>query len=241
MVATLTPWLGIISGASARQLGVEFVPKTWRQWLVGPVQEQGAGLDTGFVDDLLGQFPTNQIRRADLAQLALRDMDDLANLRLLIATLMWGRGKKNGRMLPHMMATLSATERAYTLRRTGELAATGDAARAYRAWNLPGLGPPFFTKWFWAAAGLGSPERRLLVLDSRVRASLRALGWDSAYAAGTRERASRYAAYVGAIHRWATLLSHSHVPVSGEDVECALFQAAGAFTRLVRRSHSPLD
>lgn len=74
---------------------------------------------------------------------------------------------------------------------------------AYISFRLSGVGPAFYTKWFWASM-LGT-ELRLapLILDARVWRSLAALRWDSRAAAGSRHWGDRYVAYLEAMHRWA--------------------------------------
>jgi hypothetical protein len=59
-----------------------------------------------------------------------------------------------------------------------------------------------------------------------------ALGWNSILAAGTNKRAIRYEAYVVAAHSWAKTIMTDSFPVSGEDIECALFMADGDLSRL---------
>lgn len=192
-----------------------------------PVAQGGAALDREEVDSLLARFPDELISRRDLCRLARYDDTPAANRRLFIATLIWGRGKSNGRMLPGLMSALRSERCDETLRATSELVEVANLVGAYRRWNLPGLRDAFFTKWFWAAAGRRDVELRALVLDGRVWRSLGAIGWDSIDASGSRRRAHRYLAYVECVHRWAEDLSSTSRQVSAEDVEYVLFRANG--------------
>ncbi len=93
---------------------------------------------------------------------------------------------------------------------------------AYASFRLSGVGPAFFTKWFWASTLDAELSLTPLILDARVWRSLGSLGWDSRTAAGSRHWRNRYVAYLEAMHRWAAL-----VEVSPEELEWALFTSAG--------------
>jgi hypothetical protein len=222
IVAHLSKTLTSISGMSARQSPIGFVPETWRAWLVPSIEDGGAGMAPAVLDAIFTRFP-GWIDRAGLQDLAAES----DNLTLLIGTLAGGRGRRNARMMPHIVRTLTSPNRDDVLNLTADRAAVADAVGAHRAWTLPGLGEPFFTKWLWAASLRNLTGQRLLVLDSRVRRSLRNLGWDSRDAPGGKSPADHYAAYVEAASRWAEMLSTPPLPVFPEDVECALFAANG--------------
>jgi hypothetical protein len=147
---------------------------------------------------------------------------------LLIATLIWGRGKKNGRMRDAIVRTLTHPNRDQVLEQTAELAQRSAVADAYAAWALPGLQAPFFTKWLWAASCL-TPPSCCLVQDKRVWNSLGALGWDSLAASGRRDWPSRYAAYVADVHECAGQIGKG---VSAEDIEYTLFWINGKLDHL---------
>ena len=217
-LARLAPYAVPIAGAARRHSAVSFVAETWREWLGEAGLEDVAGR-------VIGRFQDGTIDRENLRQVA---RDGSGDLDLLVATLIWGRGKSNGRMRPHIVAALRSDRRDEVLRETGRLAATGQPAAAYRAWSLPGLRAPFFTKWLWAASERGEPEVRPLILDARVWISLGDLGWSSLEAAGgSRRWPDRYAAYVESCHDWAAQLSDTGRDVSAEDIEYALFRANG--------------
>lgn len=198
-----------------------------------PVAQGGAALAREEVESLLERLPDQLISREDLAGLAREDDTPAADRRLFIATLIWGRGKSNGRMLPGLMSALRSERCAETLCATSELVEAADLVGAYRRWDLPGLQEAFFTKWFWAVAGRRDVELRALVLDGRVWRSLGAVGWNSIDAAGSRRRADRYLAYVEDVHWWADDVSSTARRVSAEDVEYMLFRANGALELLM--------
>ncbi|MCW2551815.1 MAG: hypothetical protein JWR78_1596 [Mycobacterium sp.] len=148
-------------------------------------------------------------------------------LALLIAVLVWGRGKRNARMRDPILKTLTHEHRDEVLANTAELAQAGRVAEAYKAWKIPGLQAAFFTKWLWAATA-STPDQCCLVLDSLVWRSLGAFSWNSREAAGgDRSWAARYAAYVEDVHLCAAQLN-----VRAEDVECALFRMKGNLATL---------
>ena len=221
-LSILAPYSEQIRGCADDQT-IQFVPATWRRWL------EQARWSPDQTDELLGRFGET-VDRAQIRDLAMSINDDWARQRLLVATLIWGRGKSNGRMRDHIVGLLRCPDLDQGLAASATLAAAGQPAAAYRTWQLPGLREPFFTKWLWAASTAGPPENRCLVLDQRVWASLNnALGWTSWIAAGSRSRADRYAAYVQRCHAWAAELGDR---VSPEDIECALFRANGTLTKL---------
>ncbi len=156
--------------------------------------------------------------------------DPEGRLRLLVAVLVWGMGKRNARMKPGIIKLLNDGCRDELLEVTAAEAGAGRPAAAYRAWSLPGLGPPFFTKWLWACGSRAERGTRCMIRDRNVVRSLRALGWDDREAAGTRGRPERYEAYCAALHSWAAQLSE-RAPTSAEDLEFVLFSAAGDFSR----------
>lgn len=223
----LRPYAGVISGGATRHAAVELVPDTWRSWTAGTPAASA-------VETILEDHANGSIDRAALARLAKSAHDPESRLQLLVATLVWGRGKSNGRMRPHMMKTLTHDRRDEVLSRTQELALDGSLSSAYTAWDLPGLGPAFFTKWLWSSTLTRPAAKRGLILDSRVWATLNGpLTWSSIVAtSGNRRRAARYAAFVDSARRWAAELSTSDRAVTPEDIEWALFAANGDLHRL---------
>lgn len=133
-----------IAGGASRQQPVRFVSDTLSRWVAGT--EVGPPCAA-----VLERLSDNVISRRDLAEVALEADTDDGRLRLLIATLIWGRGTSNGRMRRHMVGALVHPDRSKVLATTQQLVLDGDLPAAYRAWSLPGLREPFFTKWLWAA------------------------------------------------------------------------------------------
>jgi hypothetical protein len=227
VVALLLPYRDALVGAARGQPPDPFVRKKWRRAL------DKSALTSGQVDALFDVLPTTSIGRNDLRQIARAAHGTQADLNLFVATMVWGRGKRDAGVLARIVGAIDDSRRAAVLAETARLAAAGDVERAYRAWTLPGLGPPFFTRWLWVASLRGDPDTRPLILDRRVRRTLKdALGWSMRQAAGTKARAARYRAYCEAAARWANALSDAQSNVAPEDIECALLQAGGSLRRL---------
>jgi hypothetical protein len=185
------------------------------------------------LDELQAVVSSDRITRTDLKVLASRAADLASLQRLLVATLAWGKGSGNNRLLPAFVRLLSDRRLAAALETSAAHAQDGRPALAYQAWRasgVRGLGESFFTKWLWAASrtvegDFSVDQPRCLVLDARV---WRTLGekqhqWSSLVAtAGDRSRPERYAAYTQACHRWADDLG-----VDAEQIEWVLFKANG--------------
>lgn len=227
----LAPYAGNIAGSADRQSAVPYVESTWRGWLAQ------AGVEDEVADAVFAAIGA-KVNRSEIRTMASDCESASGRLALLIAVLVWGRGRRNGRMRDSIIKVLTNANRDEILLATRELALAGDPAGAYRAWKLPGLQAAFFTKWLWAASSLNA-ENCCLVQDRLVWKSLRALGWDSKEAAGgTRNRDVRYAAYVRDLHECARRLSRGlgdEGAVTGEDVEHVLFSAKGDFNAWVNR------
>jgi len=201
----------------------EFRPGTWRPWL------EHDGTAVAVLTDYSGDEIPNrgQVSRADLSQLSQRidatDRDSL--VRLFVATMLWGSGTSNGRAPRYTAAALKDERLVPSLLETRQMILDGSPGEAYVSFHCDGVGPAFFTKWFWAV-GLGQNlEPTPLILDARVWASLGALGWDSREAAGSRRWRQRYVAYLDAMQKW----SGSDLPgiETAEQLEQVLFQWAG--------------
>jgi len=223
---SLNPHAGLITGSADRQ-SVEYIQSTWRSWLARAEVRQD------IVDHIFSSIGPDAICRSHLRSLAHNANSPDGRLVLLIAALIWGRGKKNGRLRDQIVRALKHQGRDEVLEHTANLALIGKAAEAYRAWTLPGLRAAFFTKWLWAVSSL-STEKCCLVLDRNVWLSLGALGWDSRVAAGCRDRPSRYAAYVADVHECARRMNHA---VTAEDIEYTLFWMRGDLSKLQSRDH----
>jgi hypothetical protein len=225
-LAKLAPFVGVIAGGAARHGAVDFISDTWRSWLIGT--------DVGHATEaVLRQLGSATIDRSQIEGFAVKADDAEGRMRLLLATLIWGRGKSNGRMRPHIVRAVTHPTCDVVLAETQRLALGGDLAAAYGRWSLPGLQAPFFTKWLWASTSTLPPGEQALILDGRVWKSLGVLGWDSLVATGgDRNRARRYEAYVRTARQWARELTTSSRIVIAEDIEWALFHANGDFGRL---------
>lgn len=196
---------------SARQQPVAFRPATWRRHLLSA--------DAALLDEI--EERGARIERENIRRTARDLKTDLDHRRLFLAVMIWGSGTRNGRGPYYTgIALRDGVNLAATLARTAEMVRSGEHAEAYRTFRVPKIGPAFFTKWFWAASS--NTARPALIFDSRVRATLGALNWNSREAAGTRNRALRYQAYVAAMHEWA-----GHLGTTAEQLELYLFLAAG--------------
>jgi hypothetical protein len=201
---------------------IPFNAKTWAPYIP-------AALGPALVD--LPSELGGSVSREDLARLAAMGPTRIALRRLFVASLIWGLGKKNGRMLPGFRVALEHPGLDRALASSARLIRDGRPGDAYQLWErsrIPGLDEPFFTKWLYAAGLAGVPEGSLkpLVLDANVWRSLGVLGWSSERVSGFKRRtmpAAGYCAYLAAASRWASALSTSGVPVSAEDIERFLF------------------
>lgn len=228
---TLSPLAGRLSGAASCQPAVEFISATWRRWLTASAGIGGAGMRESDVDELLHRFPKQNLSRSDIRELAVDRGSVNANRDLFIASMIWGRGKSNGRIMPYITTALRSKSFDYGLTLSAKHVAEGDLEAAHRCWQLPGLREPFFTKWFWATGFRPHAGPAALVLDGRVWRTLSALKWNSINVANSTRRAKRYMAYVQTAHAWAGELTRPNFVVTAEDVEFALFYAAGDLQR----------
>jgi hypothetical protein len=156
------------------------------------------------------------------------------NRTLFVATMMWGRGPKNGRLMPKFLLAADHPDLDATLQTTRERILAGQPGDAYRVWiesGVSGIREPFFTKWFFVC-GLDTARAGLqpFTLDGRVRNSLKAIGWpDSEETPGLRGQSAQfYDAYLRALVTWAEQLSEPGLAVSPLQVEQFLFRKNGA-------------
>lgn len=176
-------------------------------------------------------FADQRVSIADLKKLA---ESGVSNRVLFVAAMMWGRGLKNGRLMPKFEMVSTAVSFEETLKQTRELITAGKPVEAYQVWidsGIRGIGEPFFTKWFFIC-GLDSKASGLqpLVLDGRVWKSLSKIGWSSERQTGTKYRknpAGAYGAYLEAMTHWASELSDETVKVSPLQVEQFFFRKSG--------------
>jgi len=195
--------------------------KAWRKYY--PVESELLFSELWFADQ--------RVSIADLKKLA---ESGVSNRVLFVATMMWGRGPKNGRLMPKFEMVSSHSNFEETLLKSRDLITAGKPVEAYQAWidsGIKGIGEPFFTKWFFIC-GLDSQREGLqsLVLDKRVWKSLAAIGWSSERQTGTKYRkdpAGAYGAYLEAMSYWANELSDESVTVSPLQVEQFYFRKSG--------------
>jgi hypothetical protein len=214
IVNALQPFVAKIDEARPLRRSVAFNPATWRRWLT----DSDA---TSILEDFQGAAA---IERADLVKLAseARSGADGDRVRLFVATMIWGSGTTNGRGPRYAHAALADSRLVDCLGGSHALCHDMKFESAYASFELSGVGPAFFTKWFWAST-LGAELALVpLILDARVWRSLGSLGWDSRVAAGSRHWGDRYVAYLEAMRRWS-----NEIEVSAEELEWLLFTRAG--------------
>jgi hypothetical protein len=218
-------------------------PSTWRRWFVDggrPWNRGRLGPATG--DDLLlaelasatvAGFPRaagrgfHVVMRADLvalARIAAGGVHD-DRVRLMVATMVWGAGKEDGRR-PRLTAKgLRDRKLARVLE---DSAANVGAGRLRDAWNscvpLDGWGEAYFTKWLWAV-GLGCQKLPItpLIYDDRVKWALAlvALNIRGGYRHGD---AGDYEDYISLLHDVAgDLRDGGFAQVNAEKLEWLLF------------------
>ena len=193
----------------------------WRKYY--PIESESLFSDEWFGD--------RRVLIVDLKKLA---ESGVSNRVLFVAAMMWGRGPKNGRLMPKFEKVSTHKNFEDTLRKTRELVMEGKPIEAYLAWldsGVKGIGEAFFTKWFFVC-GLDSQRQGLqsLVLDKRVWKSLTAIGWSSKGQTGNSYRtdpAGAYGAYLEAVHVWARELSTSSIKISPLQIEQFLFRKNG--------------
>lgn len=182
-----------------------------------------------FLEETFGDRP---VSIHDLAKLA---NTGATNRVLFVATMMWGRGPKNGRLMPKFQKVSNHNDFEKTLQQTRDFILKGKPVDAYQAWvdsGIIGIGEAFFTKWFFVC-GLDSRRGsglQPLVLDSRVWKSLSAIGWSSKRQTGKdyrKDPAGTYGAYLKAVDVWAEELSTASVKISPLQVEQLLFRKNG--------------
>ena len=197
-------------------------PKAWRRYFPAEIE-------------VLAELSWSKNGAISIDDLQALSNSDIGNRELFIATLMWGRGPKNGRMMPFFRFVLAHPAIDETLSKTRAEILEGRPEGAYRLWRESGIKwihEPWFTKWFFVC-GLGEKRCGLqpLVLDGRVWRSLKALKWPNQERAGkkiSRDRASVYLEYLTTIHLWANEISRKGL-VTPLEVEQFLFDKDGKF------------
>jgi hypothetical protein len=176
-------------------------------------------------------FGSRHVSVEDLAKLA---NSGVGNRVLFIAAMMWGRGPKNGRLMPKFVKVATHEHFEGILLETRELILKGKPVEAYQVWidsGLNGIRESFFTKWFFVC-GLDSRSSGLqpLVLDAHVWKSLRAIGWSSERQTGKKYRraqAEAYGAYLEAVRVWSDQLSSDRILISPLQLEQFFFRQNG--------------
>ena len=179
-------------------------------------------------------FSASKISIESLEELAVSLPASPENNRdLFVATMMWGRGPKSGRMMPKFKLAASHREFDKTLSITRELVMQGDLSGAYSQWlssGIRGIREPFFTKWLFVCGLRNDPEvLQAFTLDGRVRASLRTLEWpDAPLKKILRGKpALFYETYLKTLATWAAELSDEQCQITPLQVEQFLFRKNG--------------
>lgn len=205
----------------------------------------GYVLDHGFSRDQIGpewwaaparlieiRFPAGdgRLTRAVLFERAdtLNSRSDAELLDFLWHVLAWGSGTSR-RMNDVRIASAREPAAIALLRKAFDSARTGKPREAYATLirtgggKIAGLGPAFFTKFLYFAAGATPDGVRPLILDARVARGLDAAGWK--LAPGATDRFSynwytdTYADYCDLLARWA-----KETGVRADVIERALFE-----------------
>jgi hypothetical protein len=219
---------------------VEIRSATWRPWLtagghpnrptsfMGPLPQQPAAFAASVLDDLplIDQAKGRRDRYVDrktVKDLAVeaRHGGDRERVRLWVAVMMWGSGTSNGRGPWRTAQGLASDQLLRVLNDTASLVCDGDLGAAFEAFRLPGCGPSFFTKWFWAVSLTASPNPSPLILDERVLGALRLVAPDATTA---RYRgATGYEDYVATVQQAVASLRQQWPHIDAEKVEWLLF------------------
>ena len=163
----------------------------------------------------------NDLKDAAVSAFKLNDLSELP--RLFVKTMMWGSGTTNGRGPRYTASALRRSDIAQLMKKIYNDLADGRIEDAYRIHKkIPGVGPSFHTKLLWViGSAIENKALTPLILDDRVWASLKRIGWNSRRSAGSRDRGKRYRAYLNACDFWA---KENHC--SQEDIEFTLFELA---------------
>lgn len=216
--------LWLKSGLKEVTVPVNVPVRAWHEYFPAETERlatttlfSGTKISIGSLEELAASLPASPENNRDL----------------FIATMMWGRGPKNGRMMPKFKLAASHPEFLRTLSITRESVANGRLGDAYLRWvssGIAGIRESYFTKWLFVCSLSNEPEVvRAFTLDNCVRASLKTLGWpDAALNKTLRGKPSYfYEAYVHVLYHWATELSREHERFDPLDVEQFLFRKNG--------------
>jgi hypothetical protein len=201
---------------------------TWRPWLDGR-----KALRTQWSDAALSLIEQLRIDENERAAEDRRVIDrptllslsgtlaavpsDQNRIRLLTAVMLWGCGTSRDRAPRYFARTLLDPRLAPTLASSGTHVGEGRALQAHMEFRVRGIGPSFFTKWFWAV-GLSQPLSPLpLMLDRRVGLSLHLLTGRWWQLTGPCA-AGDYGDYLERLDRWAKTLA-TDPGLAGMDAE----------------------
>jgi hypothetical protein len=147
--------------------------ETWRPWLDGrkSLRTDWSAIAVSALDDLPmtgggSALDERRVDRSTLMELSTElatEPTDERRVRLLVTTLLWGSGTSNGRAPRYAARTLLDERLAPTLTNTAALVASGHLAEAHDAFRVRGIGPSFFTKWFWVVGLATATEPRPLI------------------------------------------------------------------------------
>jgi hypothetical protein len=162
------------------------------------------------------------ILEAHLADLDLGDAGAVMSAFTLVVAC--GSGMTNTRSLRYTPLALEDPLRAaQQLADAVERLRDDDLAGAYDGFRLPGVGQSFATRWFALAGVRADRAWQPLILDTRVRSALEALGVPLVVFAGRRRsRAAAYEAYVRTLHAWADELRAENPWCRGQALEWLL-------------------
>ena len=161
----------------------------------------------------------NDLKDAAVSAFKLNDLSELP--RLFVKTMMWGSGTTNGRGPRYTASALRRSDIAQLMMKIHEDLTGGKIEEAYGLHKkIHGVGPSFHTKLLWVVgSAIETKGLTPLILDDRVWAGLKRIGWNSRKSAGSRNRGKRYRAYLSACDFWA---KENHC--SQEDIEFTLFE-----------------
>jgi hypothetical protein len=158
--------------------------------------------------------------------------DNEAVVAAFVLVMAWGSRTSNGRSFRNTRAALEDVPTAAAVLRASastlravELVNDPAMLSAHRQFSLPGIGEPFFTKWFAFAGVVPDRDWQPLILDSRVRATLHdTLDVWLNNLSEKRSDPERYVAYLAAMQAWAAQLAQ---PMTATRLEWILFTHNG--------------
>lgn len=160
-------------------------------------------------------------------------------LQTFVLTMAWASANAANTTLWATARALSDPDRAHRLLadsvrrlRSAETLHDGVLEANHRAWALRGVGQSLASRWWSGAGHVAGRTWQPLVLDDRVYATLNRtlqIG-GTARLASSRRRATRYRAYVDAVHRWSVELRLEGVDADAERIVFVLDRHDGGAT-----------